>query len=228
MTERATELVEEVLPSDAHAVTTDDTSRSAAISAAPDSIIVEVTHGPVLGESEDVMGGEWLTSCTSGYSVRKGTLTGILTAEHCTPGQWYEGRDILGPRISAPMLDVIFYPASERARGVFRADTYNPPARVITGVADPGVGSYVCHWGKGTGYSCGYIYAKGLCARGYCNLTVMENWMSNDGDSGGPWFNAYTAMGIHSGRDLLNGKTRTTFTPLRFAVSNLGVTVIIE
>ena len=74
-------------------------------------------------------------------------------------------------------------------------------------------GSYLCHRGKKTGYSCGTVSSStctptysGACGSVACGpyfVYVKGSTLRQDhGDSGGPWVGGNLTYGIHKGRQL--------------------------
>ena len=77
-------------------------------------------------------------------------------------------------------------------------------------------GDWVCHYGRVTGYGCGYIVSDNdpgcVSPLGDMYIKVDSNPdgegqdLSQPGDSGGPWFINYTALGTmscHQGDDAI-------------------------
>lgn len=89
---------------------------------------------------------------------------------------------------------------------------YTTESRPVTGTANRSEmdGSYTCHRGKATGYSCGTvstIYYKPTYSNacpGDCDATWIKvsgpDLECYPGDSGGPWFFSTTAYGIYKGQ----------------------------
>jgi streptogrisin B len=100
-----------------------------------------------------------------------------------------------------------------RGHIVFWGPPANPaeivnPSSPITSSASSVVGEYVCHSGRTTGSSCGTVkqinaktsYEGGKVALSH--MTKVEGDCGDAGDSGGPVFNGYYAVGIWSGGQL--------------------------
>lgn len=71
-----------------------------------------------------------------------------------------------------------------------------------------GSGDYLCHFGWATGYGCGRTVSKyrmgagvSQSASAFVEVAGSGQYPSlgAGGDSRGPWFNGYTAWGIHNG-----------------------------
>lgn len=100
-----------------------------------------------------------------------------------------------------------------RGNIVFWGPPANPPEIInpsspITGSASSVVGEYVCHSGRTWGSSCGTVKqlnAKTSYENGkvlLSHMTKVEGDCGTEGDSGGPVFNGYYAVGIWSGGQL--------------------------
>ncbi|PVE21925.1 hypothetical protein DC522_23975 [Microvirga sp. KLBC 81] len=166
-------------------------------------------------------GGADLSSCTSGFVVRHPSTgtRGYITAGHCPDNQTYF--EFGGFSYSTSFVDEIrdadqdvqwhttlhieeprFYASSTLSH----RPLYSQRTRAFQSV-----GGYVCHRGKTTGYSCGTIQSKTF-APAYTDAcpgtTCLPVWIRVSGaslrcfpgDSGGPWFIAYTAYGIYKGQ----------------------------
>ncbi len=59
----------------------------------------------------------------------------------------------------------------------------------------------LCKNGVTTKAGCSTVLKLGHCADAICNLVLMEDHITDDGDSGGPWYLGSTAYGIHYGWD---------------------------
>lgn len=149
-------------------------------------------NGPTLG-------------CTSGFSVlhRASGATGILTAGHCDDTLTYLGVQLpfWNQRV-AGAYDIQFNAAgTHTVRNWIYAGGAN---RTITGKMTWGqqaVGNFVCKQGRTTGYTCGYIVDKNYTYQGASTwIRVHRDGvnLSEGGDSGGPWFTANTAYGVHA------------------------------
>jgi hypothetical protein len=59
----------------------------------------------------------------------------------------------------------------------------------------------------------------------YCGIAVTEAYISAGGDSGGPWFFGNGARGIHTGRLVVGGASRSGFTAISHATTYMSTTV---
>jgi hypothetical protein len=180
-----------------------------------DVVIVDSLPEPAL----DLYGGLALSDCTSGFSIYKGSNISnraITTAGHCSNSQSYSGNTLVyqnDERITGS------YDSQSHKRSgasypnrVYDAQGY-PYYRTITAKRDrvyQDVGDFVCHYGKVTGYGCGYIVSKIAtpCGGGGAEYNTAikvdsdpdgEGFdLAQGGDSGGPWFIGNTALGTTS------------------------------
>lgn len=182
-------------------------------------VIVTETDDPV--RPSTVIAGDATSTCTSGFVVQQGALRGILSAAHCNPPQTYLGRNVLTDR-GRGTSDVRWFSSSETTAARFRVSSNSNGTRNVTGTADPPVGTYVCRYGKSTPYSCSYVETRNVCWENACTATRTTTKVATTGDSGGPWFNNFTAMGVH----VADSSTASHFIPVRYAVAELSVTVL--
>jgi len=129
-------------------------------------------------KEQAIRGGASVVVCTTGFTVNKGigAIRGVITAAHCGAGStvYYDGNGGSGILQYKGMAysgneDVLWYtphfPYSYSAvKPEFYANENSPPA-VLTGSvssADVNVGSFFCHRGITTGYSCGQDYGQKL------------------------------------------------------------------
>lgn len=174
------------------------------------------------GLNLDAIGWDDSYDCTSGFTVRH-TITdeeGGTTAGHCKDALQYRGQDFLkrdgafyGP-YDLKYLHTREYEDRAWIRD-FSGDS-TPGYRYVKsarGWADQpvdGENSRVCHFGTGGDIpelKCGYIVRKDYepTHSSYNNpapkfILVRSNGDLTDlGDSGGPWFDGNTALGIQSG-----------------------------
>jgi hypothetical protein len=90
------------------------------------------------------------------------------------------------------------------------------------------VGDYVCKYGKTTGYRCGNISSTGT-KPGYipngANTFIAvykakpARVLSDFGDSGCPWYNGGTALGVHSGGAETKSYHWSFYMPINYARS---------
>nr|WP_137678008.1 hypothetical protein [Parerythrobacter lutipelagi] len=214
-------------------------------------------------------------SCTGGFVGYEGsdrTKLGLLTAGHCRNSAYFKNPyDGSNYAISVPTasrdrfdagMDMQWMTASHVAEGKFYA-TNSSSVRTVTGyrsrsnTSDTGFfgtadGSFICHYGKTTGQSCGEVYDKYAapdyqpygCSMGptivACDdefVEVRNKVVSGeaqlacwDGDSGGPWFAYGVAFGIHSGGAPTSSApgrcTKAFYTPIEKA-ANINATIYI-
>jgi len=164
-------------------------------------------------------GGAHLSSCTSGFVVKdSNNVRGYITAGHCGDSQrYYEyggtnySTEFIG-EIRDSDQDVQWHTTSHWEYPHFYASSTSSYRTLQSAKSRSQqiVGSYVCHRGKTTGYSCGNIVSKtfrptyaNACNGVRCASVWIRvkgrNLKCSPGDSGGPWFNAYTAYGLHKG-----------------------------
>ncbi len=176
----------------------------------------QVAEVPVdtLSTFEDFMyGGRALSTCTSGFTVRHDSGTeGFLTAGHCRPhpedgGQYFQGtlmpfqqQDLQGSQ------DVQWHTSPDiDDRAYFRSGSNTlTPVRRLDGRSRQSVGRFVCKYGMSTQRTCGRIAGKSFDPGADFNATFIRVKkegvnLSSSGDSGSPWFDGRTALGVHSG-----------------------------
>lgn len=214
-------------------------------------------------------------SCTAGFVGYEGTdrtRLGLLTAAHCGNSYYfknpYDGSNYL---ITVPAanrdafnagMDMQWMTAAHVAEGKFYADNTSSP-RTVTGyrsranTSDTGVfgtadGSFICHYGKTTGQSCGEVYDKWAapdysgngCSNGPSYVACDDEFVEVHnkvvtgetqlacfgGDSGGPWFAYSVAFGIHSGGSKTGSAPgqciKAYYTPIEKA-ANINATIYI-
>lgn len=192
---------------------------------------VRVRYDPAPTRGQQLYGGDRINTCTSGFSVvHPGSgLTGTLTAGHCEDG----GGDLLyagyagsfyvltqNGEVQNPQADIAFFTANDLGTGLpvgaepeFYGQSQNPSQRTtVTGFTQRGsqaIGTFVCHQGKTTGYSCGQIAAIDStdCDTSLTGGSCDPVWVRVEGpslacfsgDSGGPWFVGSSAYGVNHG-----------------------------
>jgi hypothetical protein len=161
-------------------------------------------------------------NCTSGFTVRNNAeVVGVLTAGHCPNALVYD--DYVDP----PNIGTTFQQQARSATADVQWHVPNtgtaPPGfyaatrsvrRDATGIVlrqDQPAGTFVCHQGISTGYSCGNVASRTF-SPGWTNAcpgtTCANTWIQVDGsslrcfpgDSGGPWFVSGNAYGIYKGQ----------------------------
>lgn len=177
--------------------------------------------------------------CTSGIPLSKNGQKGISTAMHCTNGLRYGGvhgtgiiqyRNAASTTSSGAHIDLQWH--STLSGSSTSASFYDGPGstRAIYSSTNAVVNDYVCHYGMGTGYGCEYVHLLGACYTPedltFCGLAVLDRWITDGGDSGGPWFNGNNIKGVHSGRALVGGVLRSVYTPQTRIAENLDGSVL--
>ncbi len=97
------------------------------------------------------------------------------------------------------------------------------------------VGHYICHRGKTTGYSCGYVVSttfaptwSNACNGAACSAVFTRvdssTFANQPGDSGGPWFNGGVPVGIHKGGLYGDYAAWSVYTPIsKLSTLSIGV-----
>lgn len=163
-------------------------------------------------QQQDSYGGLSLTTCTSGFSVRRTTdnLEGLTTAGHCQQSQTLQkhGTELewLGEKDSGSQ-DVQWHRTPGMAdpnkiRYSFDGTTRSITSR--TARSSMSVGGVVFHFGKSSGYGWGDIASKtydldGSGSKYNATFIRVVNDDTSGGDSGGPWFVSNSAYGTHWG-----------------------------
>ena len=180
-----------------------------------------VEDGRGLSVGAFFMGGEAIGPCTSGFAAKQPSthLYGIVTAAHCTDtsqqslsmhgvtlspvtrqhGPYVDAQFLSIPTGSSHRLLDDFVCASGRACDVTHIYTRDHNM----------MNSYICHYGKNSGHSCGTVddisYRPShprACAKrcGYTFVRVRGPLLRVcRGDSGGPWYSGGFAYGILGG-----------------------------
>lgn len=172
-------------------------------------------------------------SCTAAFTVTKGNLAGVATANHCSAigsslfyqnnlSYFYEGN--LATQGDAGWF---MFP---NTTAITNKIIYNSSGSVmsITSSGNPAVGTSVCRFGKTTGYKCGVIGTGSLCltlgAGTSCNYATITPGTNDQGDSGGPVFSASKAVGTTTGNYTVSGNQIDIFTKIS-SLALLGLTV---
>lgn len=186
----------------------------------PSAVLIEV---PGLSQpGENIYGGLFLSTCTSGFAVEKDNTTtrGVSTAGHCGNTQSYLGTDLpwqngqYSGNTDAQWHTAPGFTKKNWVRDGL-SDSTTPYYRVISGRKhrdNQSVGSTVCKYGAyATGYGCGTLENKTYDPGDNCVPGSGNTWMRvegngtrlmADGDSGGPVFLdsvAYGTMSCHYG-----------------------------
>jgi len=164
-------------------------------------------------------------ACTAGFTVRNARTgaTGLITASHCPDDLNYESRQILTfeGHGDSGQLDEQWFSSSESVHNEFISQKAGSTLirRKATAVAAPFVGMNICKYGTVTAYGCSQVIngptttvnANGVT---YANLWQVDGYITQEGDSGGPWFYGNTAYGIHYGNIPRGGADRSAFTSI--------------
>jgi streptogrisin C len=171
------------------------------------SITVLRSNVPTLGgrtTDSAHIGGEDLSGCTSGFTVKNGSgVRGVATAGHCGDFQNDDG------------VALTYKAGHEGAHGDFQwhtgpqgepddfyagnATTWEVDLRDVAGVGAPVVNQSLCKNGYAGFRDCGYVIQLNVCHFGLCNLVQMDARTTVGGDSGGPFYWNYTAYGFMYG-----------------------------
>jgi hypothetical protein len=168
-------------------------------------------------DSVAMRGGISLGSCTAGFTARYGSYVGIITAAHCGASLNAYG-NTAGTGLSTPATrrilthnanaDIAFLSVASTNSvfaTFFGSSTSSPTAH--GGPQEMPQGATVCHRGKTTGWNCGAITSiayrptwSGACVTSPCNASFVQvRATQGPGDSGGPWVNGSSPVGIHKG-----------------------------
>jgi hypothetical protein len=185
---------------------------------------VSVLEG-VMGrfESTDLRGGarlDHLTTpgrhCMTAFSIAHlDGRRGVATAGHCAAFSGDAQRDYKFPTIRLNKRahhfgtwgDIAWY-GNHSASPVFFSS--GGSTRVVTSVARPVEGQDVCNYGRATGHKCTKVADPSTCQSFpivgvVCRQVRTVQHVTDDTDSGGPWFSGNTALGIHTGECLSGG-----------------------
>ncbi len=87
----------------------------------------------------------------------------------------------------------------EELLGILHSTTTEVNLRDVSNYSSPTLGQTLCLNGKTTHSHCAQVRKVSVCSNGACNLVQMSIRVSEDGDSGGPWYSGNVAYGIHKG-----------------------------
>jgi hypothetical protein len=188
-----------------------------------------------------IYGGLPLSTCTSGFSVKKSDGTkGITTAGHCSNSQSYNGNSLTfqsenwGGSYDIQWHTTSAYTVTNKIQWSSNGSTRNITAAISRSYQ--AIGEYVCKYGMTTAYTCGYISSKNYNPGNEDNQptyirvknTAGYNVLSDNGDSGGPWFlngDAYGTM-THKITPGTNGAGTDAVYMAPDYIYGLGVTVM--
>lgn len=214
--------------------------RTPAGTAVPDGLAgtVRTETGPA-ARTQALYGGQQIDTarwtCTAGFTVRRGSTYGLLTAGHCTSGRpaWSRGGHALGPSTRS------VFPGSDI--GLVRVDdpgywhprpavVYRGGTRAIDTAGTVPVGATVCKTGRTSGTTCGTVRAVDVTvsyAEGPVHGLYQTTVCTRSGDSGGPLYTGRTGLGLVSGGDdaRCGAGYRSYFQPIGPALRRTGTSL---
>ena len=166
--------------------------------------VVQSDH-PVLGVAEsstEHLGGESLSSCTSGFGTKDSSgVRGISTAGHCGDSQRDDGSSLtFQDDYEDTHGDFQWHTGSQIHTDDFWAGNNSSnevDSRDVSSIGAPTVGQSLCRNGKTSYKDCQKVRKLNYCYGDYCNLVQMGSHLSAVGDSGGPVYWGNTAYGLH-------------------------------
>ncbi|NKY39997.1 hypothetical protein [Cellulomonas septica] len=178
--------------------------RSAARSAAGPAVVVAYEPAADVPQENTTQGGEVYGGCTGGFMAKRGTAYGITTSAHCTTKpSTYDGDRTGSTYVASNNRDVRFTALSgDTPENKFRIDSSTLRTINATGIVSSG--SLLFKYGKTTGYGSSTVESYAGCVtfssgNVWCNLYYTKDKVTSGGDSGGPWFVAYTGYGFTTG-----------------------------
>lgn len=192
---------------------------------------VEITRVRELARPQAVIdGGSPLSTCTAGFTVVSPNYDmGVLTAGHCADQQSFQGIALpfRGQDVSGDQ-DVQWHSTCDlvQASNLFNSGIDLRPVLATRSRSYQPLGQFLCKFGKATGRTCGTIYSKSYDPGYAFNGTFVYVKggtvnLSEEGDSGAPWFVENDAYGIQSG-----GVGNDAYYMAINYVSTLGVSVL--
>ncbi len=215
-----------------------------------------VEDGRDLSNHAIFMGGETIGLCTSGFTaLQRGAIVyGIITAGHCTntlqESLSMHGVALLpvirrrGPSVDAQFQSIPTGSSITTGAPHWLLDDYVCRVNDICDVSSDAskarmMGNYVCHYGVGSGHSCGTIddisfspsYPSACDGKCYHTFVRVNgpNLRTCSGDSGGPWYIGGIAYGIHKGGSNSSCTSRgdtAIFSAIRDVENSLGVDIL--
>ncbi|MFC4534565.1 S1 family peptidase [Sphaerisporangium dianthi] len=188
----------------------------------------------------DIRGGDayYINSsarCSIGFSVRRGSTNGFVSAGHCGRA----GNSTTGyNRVAQGTFQGSVFPGSDYSWVAVNSNWTPRPwvkgsggANVtVSGSSVAGVGSSICRSGSTTGWHCGTVLQRNTSVT-YSQGTVSEvtrtNVCAEPGDSGGSYISGSQAQGVTSGGsgNCSSGGT-TFFQPVNEILSVYGLTLV--
>lgn len=175
-----------------------------------------LSGGTALGEGFSAS-----VECTAAFTVWNTVYggSGLLTAAHCDDDLNYETRRILTfqGHARATYTDAQWHSSSESVWNQFiYTNAGGLQRRYVYSTATPLVNIVVCVYGTITGRHCQTVVATMLSVTigGYRsdNLVAVDQYVTDNGDSGGPWYYRNAAEGVHKGGMTYNNAYRSIFT----------------
>ncbi|MEU6426176.1 S1 family peptidase [Microbispora sp. NPDC046973] len=173
--------------------------------------------------------------CSIGFSVRRGTTPGFVSAGHCaTVGSTLYGYN----RVSMGSFQGYSFPGNDYSWAAVNSNwtvtpyvnNYSGGNVTVKGSSVAPVGSSICRSGSTTGWHCGSVQQLNASVR-YSQGTVSgltrTNVCAEPGDSGGSFISGNQAQGMTSGGsgNCSSGGT-TYFQPVNEALSVYGLTLV--
>jgi streptogrisin C len=172
--------------------------------------------------------------CSVGFSVRRGTTNGFVTAGHCaTVGSSITGYN----NVAMGTFQGHSFPGNDYAWAAVNSSwTPRPWVKgssgnvTVTGSAVAVVGASICRSGSTTGWHCGTVQQLNTSVRysqGTVNQVTRTNVCAEPGDSGGSFISGSQAQGVTSGGsgNCTTGGT-TYFQPVNEILSVYGLTLV--
>ena len=152
-------------------------------------------------------GGEALSTCTSGFTVRTDSSTsgsrGVATAGHCNDTQSDDGDSLtIQDSYDGYYGDYQWHTGPDTVQDEFYSGTTTSLEAYPRDVSSVGYaleGQSVCKNGKAGYKDCGEVRKDSVCHGGNCYMQQMGSRLAVSGDSGGPIFWSNTAYGLHEG-----------------------------
>ncbi len=174
---------------------------------------VKVVKTTALAEPEVLRGGATITGCTAGFTVRNSSgEQGIATAAHCANSQSFNGISLPFRAQDQQGNQDVQWNSSCGLEAVTNQIITGSGNRSITSTRhrnSQAIGAQVCKYGRTTQMTCGDIGSKSFAPSYVTSASstfirmapILPQYpdLSAGGDSGGPWYVANTAYGIHSG-----------------------------
>jgi hypothetical protein len=230
-------------PASLHGLSTDALRRRLPAAVRGDDVRTEFAAGPVaIGQT--TRGGAKAPSdsggyCTTGFVVRKNGADGFVTAGHCD-----NSLDYLEPESGGDQYDTTYQSGHRGTWGDFQWHTTPDPEAaefysgdtsrrdVLDLVTSISRNDFFCKNGRTSGYGCSDVYRTSLTARfdgiDHKKMVAMEDSITLDGDSGGPWFINNDAVGVHSCRLYKGGAWRSCFSRMEYIYESLGASLLVK